>query len=45
MAKPLVSAGMVTKTLEVTLQAARRIAGEHGLAEMIGRGGFGYGDV
>jgi len=40
MAKPLVSAGMVTKTLEVTPQAARRIIGELGLREMTGRGRF-----
>ncbi len=40
MAKPLVSAGMVGKTLEVTPQAARRIVGELGLREMTGRGRF-----
>ncbi|MBW0367917.1 RHE_PE00001 family protein [Ensifer adhaerens] len=40
MARPLVSAGMVTKTLEVTPQAARRIVGELGLREMTGRGRF-----
>ncbi len=40
MAKPLVSAGMVAKTLEVTLQAARRIVLELGLREMTGRGRF-----
>lgn len=40
MAKPLVSASMVTKTLEVTRQAARRIVGELGLREMTGRGRF-----
>ncbi|KSV62190.1 hypothetical protein N183_10305 [Sinorhizobium sp. Sb3] len=40
MAKPLVSAGMVTKTLDVTPQAARRIVGELGLREMTGRGRF-----
>ncbi|SCY90757.1 RHE_PE00001 family protein [Rhizobium sp. NFACC06-2] len=40
MAKPLVSAGMVTKTLEVTPQAARRIVSELGLREMTGRGRF-----
>ncbi|WP_455275049.1 RHE_PE00001 family protein [Rhizobium herbae] len=40
MAKPLVSAGMVAKTLEVTPQAARRIVGELGLREMTGRGRF-----
>ncbi|MDW9409079.1 DUF1612 domain-containing protein [Sinorhizobium meliloti] len=39
-AKPLVSAGMVVKTLEVTPQAARRIVGELGLREMTGRGRF-----
>jgi hypothetical protein len=40
MAKPLVSAGMVAKTLEVTPQAARRIVLELGLREMTGRGKF-----
>lgn len=40
MAKPLVSAGMVVKTLKVTPQAARRIVGELGLREMTGRGRF-----
>jgi DNA mismatch repair protein MutH len=40
MAKPLVSAGMVAKTLKVTPQAARRIVGELGLREMTGRGRF-----
>lgn len=40
MATPLVSAGMVVKTLEVTPQAARRIVGELGLREMTGRGRF-----
>ncbi|BCH68080.1 hypothetical protein RvVAT039_pl09130 (plasmid) [Agrobacterium vitis] len=40
MAKPLVSAGMVAKTLDVTPQAARRIVLELGLREMIGRGRF-----
>uniref|UniRef100_UPI003F491E9B RHE_PE00001 family protein n=1 Tax=Ensifer adhaerens TaxID=106592 RepID=UPI003F491E9B len=40
MAKPLVSSGMVVKTLEVTPQAARRIVGELGLREMTGRGRF-----
>ncbi|TWB45544.1 DNA binding protein with HTH domain [Rhizobium sp. ERR 922] len=44
MAKPLVSAGMVAKTLEVTPQAARRIVMELGLREMTGRGRFrGWG--
>lgn len=43
MAKPLVSAGMVAKTLGVTPQAARRIVLELGLREMTGRGGFGRG--
>ncbi len=43
MAKPLVSAGMVAKALEVTPQAARRIVLELGLREMTGRGGFGRG--
>lgn len=40
MEKPLVSTGMVVKTLEVTPQAARRIVGELGLREMTGRGRF-----
>ncbi|MDM9649249.1 RHE_PE00001 family protein [Rhizobium sp. S163] len=40
MAKPLVSAGMVAKTLGVTQQAARRIVLELGLREMTGRGRF-----
>ncbi|WP_199773390.1 RHE_PE00001 family protein [Sinorhizobium fredii] len=40
MAKPLVSAGMVSKTLEVTPQAARRIVLELGLREMTERGRF-----
>nr|WP_237691133.1 RHE_PE00001 family protein [Agrobacterium tumefaciens] len=40
MAKPLVSTGMVAKTLDVTPQAARRIVSELGLREMTGRGRF-----
>ncbi|CUX53560.1 conserved hypothetical protein [Agrobacterium fabrum str. J-07] len=40
MAKPLVSATMVARTLEVTPQAARRIVLELGLREMTGRGRF-----
>jgi hypothetical protein len=40
MAKPLVSAKMVAKTLDVTPQAARRIVSELGLREMTGRGRF-----
>jgi len=40
MAKPLVSAGMVAKTLDVTPQAARRIVLELGLRELTGRGRF-----
>ncbi|ACS60290.1 protein of unknown function DUF1612 (plasmid) [Rhizobium leguminosarum bv. trifolii WSM1325] len=40
MAKPLVSAKMVAKMLEVTPQAARRIVLELGLREMTGRGRF-----
>ncbi|MHC2528833.1 hypothetical protein ACVIEM_005980 [Rhizobium leguminosarum] len=40
MAKPLVSAGMVAKALDVTPQAARRIILELGLREMTGRGRF-----
>jgi hypothetical protein len=40
MAKPLGSAGMVAKTIDVTPQAARRIVSELGLREMTGRGRF-----
>lgn len=40
MAKPLVSATMVAKTLDVTPQAARRIVLELGLREITGRGRF-----
>jgi len=40
MAKPLVSVGMVAKTLDVTPQAARRIVLELGPREMTGRGRF-----
>jgi hypothetical protein len=40
MARPLISAGMVAKTLEVTPQGARRIVQELGLREMTGRGRF-----
>ena len=40
MAKPLVSAKMVAKTLGVTPHAARRIVLELGLREMTGRGRF-----
>ncbi|MDW9909607.1 DUF1612 domain-containing protein [Sinorhizobium meliloti] len=40
MAKPLVSAGMVAETLNITPQAARRILSELGLREMTGRGRF-----
>ncbi len=40
MSKPLVSAGMVVETLEVTPQAARRLVLELGLREMTGRGRF-----
>ncbi|NKK86693.1 DUF1612 domain-containing protein [Rhizobium leguminosarum bv. viciae] len=40
MAKPLVSAKMVAKTLDMTPQAARRIVVELGLREMTGRGRF-----
>ncbi|WLE01016.1 RHE_PE00001 family protein (plasmid) [Agrobacterium leguminum] len=40
LAKPLVSAGMVAKTLDMTPQAARRIVLELGLREMTGRGRF-----
>ena len=40
MARPLISAGMVAKALEVTPQGARRIVQELGLREMTGRGRF-----
>ncbi|WP_246754189.1 RHE_PE00001 family protein [Rhizobium sp. ST-5] len=40
MARPLISAGMVAKTLEVTPQGARRIVQELDLREMTGRGRF-----
>ncbi|UBI81042.1 RHE_PE00001 family protein [Ensifer canadensis] len=40
MARPLVSAKTVAKTLDVTPQAARRIVLELGLREMTGRGRF-----
>ncbi|QBJ16421.1 DUF1612 domain-containing protein (plasmid) [Agrobacterium sp. 33MFTa1.1] len=40
MAKPLVSAGMVARALDLTPQAARRIVLELGLREMTGRGRF-----
>lgn len=40
MARPLVSAGMVAKMLNVTQQAARRMVLELGLREMTGRGRF-----
>jgi hypothetical protein len=40
MARPLISAAMVAKTLEVTPQGARRIVQELGLREMTGRGRF-----
>ena len=40
MARPLVSAGMIAETLDVTPQAARRIVLELGLREMTGRGRF-----
>ncbi|MGG7539709.1 RHE_PE00001 family protein [Rhizobium sp. Nf11,1] len=40
MTKPLISAGMVAKALDVTPQAARRIVLELGLREMTGRGRF-----
>ena len=45
MAEPLVSVGMVAKTLEVTPQAARRIVLELGLREMTGRQVSGVGDA
>ncbi|GGD75232.1 hypothetical protein GCM10008012_19130 [Rhizobium anhuiense] len=48
MAKPLISAGMVAKTLEETTQAARRIVLELGLRERKGGdtvlGGFSKGN-
>ncbi|MBM7045527.1 RHE_PE00001 family protein [Rhizobium lusitanum] len=40
MAKPLVSAGMIAKALDVKPQSALRIVGELGLREMTGRGRF-----
>lgn len=40
MARPLISAGMVAKMLEVTPQGARRIVLELGLRELTGRGRF-----
>ncbi len=40
MARPLLSAGMVAETLDVTPHAARRIVLELGLREMTGRGRF-----
>ena len=40
MARPLISAGLVAKTLDVTPQGARRIVQELGLREMTGRGRF-----
>lgn len=40
MARPLISAGIVTRTLNVTPQAARRTVGELDLCEITGRGRF-----
>ena len=40
MSRPLVSAGMVADTLEVTPRAALRMVEELGLREMTGRGRF-----
>ncbi|NKL44056.1 DUF1612 domain-containing protein [Rhizobium leguminosarum bv. viciae] len=40
MSRPLVSAGMIVKAVDVTPQAAIRIVGELGLREMTGRGRF-----
>ncbi len=40
MGKPLVSAGMVAKTLDVTPRATRRMVLVLGLREMTGRGRF-----
>ncbi len=45
MAKPLLSAKMVAKTLDVTPQAARRIVLELGLREMTAGGGFVPGEL
>lgn len=39
-ARPLISAGMIAETLDVTPQAARRIVAGLGLREMTGRGRF-----
>ncbi|WP_326892004.1 RHE_PE00001 family protein (plasmid) [Rhizobium beringeri] len=40
MSRPLVSAGMIVKAVDVTPQAAIRIVGELGLREITGRGRF-----
>ncbi|MGO7860226.1 RHE_PE00001 family protein [Rhizobium ruizarguesonis] len=40
MSRPLLSAGMIVKAIDVTPQAAVRIVGELGLREMTGRGRF-----
>jgi hypothetical protein len=40
LSRPLVSAGMIARALDVTPQAARRIVGELDLREMTGRGRF-----
>ncbi|MBM7046257.1 RHE_PE00001 family protein [Rhizobium lusitanum] len=40
LSRPLLSAGMIAETLDVTPQAALRIVGELGLREMTGRGRF-----
>jgi len=40
LSRPMVSAGMVAKALDITPQAALRIIGELGLREMTGRGRF-----
>lgn len=45
MARPLISAGMVAKTLSVTPQAAQRIVLELGLRDRRGGGGFGPGGL
>lgn len=46
MARPLVSSGMVAKTLEVSPQTVRRIVMEPGLREMTGGGeASGVGDL
>jgi len=43
LSRPIVSTGMIAKTLEVTPRAALRIVEELKLRELTGRGGFGRG--